>query len=105
MMTFTDMDACARVAPSRLPGFPQAFHPMATLPPLRCIGIKQAVLSDDSTAVLLELAMANQQIFPLELDAGGVELLTRVLISSGQALGLDWASTLLAHLPQPTDAA
>lgn len=60
---------------------------MATMEPLRCIGLKQAVLSDDGQAVLLELMMANGQIFPLELQAGGVELLSRVLLGSAEALG------------------
>lgn len=55
--------------------------------PLRCLGIKQVVLSDDGSAVLLELAMANGQIFPLELGTGGVELLSRALLTSAQALG------------------
>ena len=58
-----------------------------TLAPLRCIGLKQVVLSDDGRAVLLELAMANQKIFPLELEAGGVDLLLRALMMSAQALG------------------
>jgi hypothetical protein len=60
---------------------------MATMAPLRCLGIKQVVLSDDGQAVLLELAMANGQIFPLELGVGGVELLSRALLTSAQALG------------------
>lgn len=59
---------------------------MATLDPLRCLGIKEVVLSDDGSAVLLELAMANGKIFPLELQAGGVELLMRALFASAQAL-------------------
>ena len=58
-----------------------------TLAPLRCIGLKQVVLSDDGRAVLLELAMANNKIFPLELEAGGVDLLLRALRMSAQALG------------------
>lgn len=60
---------------------------MATMAPLRCLGIKQVVLADNGQAVLLELAMANGQIFPLELTAGGVELLSRALLTSAQALG------------------
>lgn len=60
---------------------------MTTMAPLRCTGIKQVVLSDDGTAVLLELAMANGKIFPLELEAPGVELLTRALLLSAEALG------------------
>ena len=58
-----------------------------TLDPLRCTGLKQVVLSDDGRAVLLELAMANGKIFPLELEAGGVDLLLRALLMSAQALG------------------
>ena len=57
-----------------------------TMDPLRCTGLKQAVLSDDGRAVLLELFMANSKIFPLELDAAGVDLLTRALLMSAQAL-------------------
>lgn len=60
---------------------------MTTMAPLRCLGLKEAVLSEDGKAVLLELVMANGQIFPLELDAGGVELLMRALFASAQALG------------------
>ena len=58
-----------------------------TLAPLRCTGLKQVVLSDDGRAVLLELAMANGKTFPLELEAGGVDLLLRALLMSAQALG------------------
>jgi hypothetical protein len=54
---------------------------------LRCIGLKQAVLSNDGTAVLLELSMANGKIFPLELDSAGVASLTGALLVSAQALG------------------
>ncbi len=60
---------------------------MTSMTPLRCTGIQQVVLSDEATAVLLELRMANGKIFPLELDAGGVSLLTRALLVCGQALG------------------
>lgn len=60
---------------------------MTSLAPLRCTGLRQAVLSDDGSAVLLELAMANGQLFPLELDGDGVELLTRALLACAQALG------------------
>lgn len=60
---------------------------MTTMAPLRCVGLKQALFSDDGKAVLLELAMANGKIFPLELDAGGVDLLTRALLLSAGALG------------------
>lgn len=60
----------------------------STMEPLRCVGLKQAVLSDDGQAVLLELLMANGKIFPLELNAGGVELLTKTLYMSAQAMGM-----------------
>lgn len=60
---------------------------MTSMAPLRCIGLQQAVLSDDGSAVLLELAMANGKIFPLELDARGIELLTRALLLSAGAVG------------------
>ena len=54
--------------------------------PIRCNGIKQVLLSDDGTAVLLELAMANGKTFPLELESSGIELLTRALLVSAQAI-------------------
>jgi len=57
-----------------------------TLPPLRLAGLKQAVLSDDDSAVLLELVMANGKIFPMELDAGGISLLLRTLLASAAAM-------------------
>lgn len=57
-----------------------------TLAPLRLAGLKQAVLSDDDSAVLLELVMANGKIFPLELDAGGITLLLRTLLASAAAM-------------------
>lgn len=69
----------------------------STMEPLRCVGLKQAVLSDDGKAVLLELLMANGQIFPLELNDGGVELLLRTLQRSAEVMGLE--------LPVPPDAA
>jgi hypothetical protein len=62
-----------------------------TLAPIRLAGLKQAVLSDDDSAVLLELIMANGKIFPLELDAGGITLLLRTLLASAAAM------------PEPTD--
>ncbi len=83
---------------------------MATLAPLRCMGIKQVVLSDDGKAVLLELAMANGQIFPLELNAGGVELLSRALLTSAQALAeppaplAETETRMAVHVPAQTFA-
>lgn len=59
---------------------------MTTMDPLRCIGLNTAVLSDDGTAVLFELMMANGQIFPLELTADGVTFLLRALLTAAQAL-------------------
>lgn len=60
---------------------------MTSMAPIRCTGIKQVLLSDDGSAVLLELAMANGKTFPLELESAGVELLTRALLVSAQAVG------------------
>lgn len=57
-----------------------------TLAPIRLAGLKQAVLSDDDRAVLLELKMANGQIFPLELDAADITLLLRTLLASAAAM-------------------
>jgi hypothetical protein len=75
-----------------------------TLAPLRCIGLKQAVLSDDGRAVLLELAMANGKVFPLELEAGGVDLLLRALLMSAQALGSAAAENRAALDALPPEA-
>ena len=60
---------------------------MASMEPLRCVGLKQAVLSNDGSAVLLELVMINGKIFPLELQAGGVDLLARALLMAAQSMG------------------
>lgn len=60
---------------------------MASMDPLRCIGIRQAVLSKDGSAVLIEMLMANGKLFPLELTAAGVELMARALFASSQAMG------------------
>ncbi len=60
---------------------------MTTMDPLRCVGIRQAVLSGDGSTVLLEMSMANGKIFPLELNAPGVELMSRALMACAQALG------------------
>lgn len=57
-----------------------------TMEPLRCVGLKTAVLSDDGTAVLFELMMANGKIFPLELTTEGVTLMVRSLLAAAQAL-------------------
>jgi hypothetical protein len=62
---------------------------MSSIPPLRCIGINEAILADDGTAVLFELVMDNGQIFPLELDTEGLELLSRVVLAGAQAMGVD----------------
>lgn len=62
---------------------------MSSIPPLRCVGINQAILADDGDAVLLELIMDNGQIFPLELDAAGVDLLSRVVLAGAQAMGTE----------------
>lgn len=60
---------------------------MTSMAPIRCTGIKQVLLSDDGSTVLLELTMANGKTFPLELEAKGIELLTRALLVSAQAVG------------------
>lgn len=57
-----------------------------TLAPLRLFGLKQAVLSDDEKAVLLELVMSNGKIFPLELDANGLTQLLRSLLACAAAM-------------------
>ncbi|MFM9917800.1 MAG: hypothetical protein ACKVOX_18515 [Rhizobacter sp.] len=62
---------------------------MSSIPPLRCIGINEAILADDGTAVLFELVMDNGQIFPLELDSEGLELLSRVVLAGAQAMGTE----------------
>ena len=45
---------------------------MTTMDPLRCVGIRQAVLSGDGSTVLLEMSMANGKIFPLEQHGAAV---------------------------------
>ncbi len=62
---------------------------MSSIPPLRCVGINQAILADDGAAVLLELLMDNGQIFPLELDSTGVDLLSRVVLAGAHAMGTE----------------
>lgn len=62
---------------------------MSSISPLRCIGINEAILADDGTAVLFELVMDSGQIFPLELDSAGLELLSRVVLAGTQAMGTD----------------
>lgn len=64
---------------------------MSSLPPLRCIGINEAILADDGTAVLFELVMDNGQIFPLELDGEGLELMSRVVLAGAHAMGIEQA--------------
>ena len=60
---------------------------MSSISPLRCVGINEAILADDGTAVLFELIMDSGQIFPLELDSEGLELLSRVVLAGTQAMG------------------
>ena len=62
---------------------------MSSLPPLRCIGINEAILADDGQAVLFELVMDTGQIFPLELDSEGLELMSRVVLAGAQAMGTE----------------
>ena len=64
---------------------------MSSIPPLRCIGINEAILADDGTAVLFELVMDNGQIFPLELDSEGLELMSRVVLAGAHAMGTEQA--------------
>lgn len=62
---------------------------MSSSPPLRCVGINQAILADDGAAVLFELVMDSGQIFPLELDSEGLELLSRVVLAGAFAMGTE----------------
>lgn len=59
---------------------------MASMDPMRCIGIRNAVLSTDGSTVLIEMILDNGKLFPLELTAGGVELMSRALFASSKAL-------------------
>lgn len=59
---------------------------MASMDPMRCIGIRNAVLSTDGATVLIEMILDNGKLFPLELTAGGVELMSRALFASSRAL-------------------
>jgi hypothetical protein len=61
---------------------------MDALKPLRCLDINNAVLSDDKSAVLLELVMENGQLFPLELEQDGIDLMARGLLMSAHAMGV-----------------
>ena len=58
----------------------------SSMDPLRCIGIRNAVLSTDGKTVLIEMIMDNGKLFPLELTAGGVELMSRAMFASSLAL-------------------
>lgn len=64
-------------------------EPIDPIDPLRCVGINQAILSDDRTAVLLDLIMDNGQTFPFELDGEGVELMSRIVLAAAHAMGTD----------------
>jgi hypothetical protein len=55
--------------------------------PLHCYGIKDALLADDKGSVLIELILENGQIFPLELDEEGIDLMSRIVLSSAKAMG------------------
>ena len=55
--------------------------------PLHCYGVKDALLADDKSAVLVELILENSQIFPLQLDIEGIDLMSRIVLSSAKALG------------------
>ena len=67
---------------------------MSSISPLRCVGINEAILADDGTAVLFELIMDSGQIFPLELDSEGLELLSRVVLAGTQVLANAVASAV-----------
>ena len=58
----------------------------SSMDPLRCIGIRNAVLSTDGTTVLIEMIMDNGKLFPLERTAGGVELMSRAMFASSLAI-------------------
>ena len=55
--------------------------------PLHCYGVKDALLADDKGSVLVELILENGQIFPLELDEEGIDLMSRIVLSSAKAMG------------------
>lgn len=57
--------------------------------PLHCYGVKDALLADDKSAVLLEIILENGQIFPLELDDEGIDLMSRIILSSAKAMGTE----------------
>ena len=56
--------------------------------PLHCYGVKDALLADDKSAVLVELILENSQIFPLQLDIEGIDLMSRIVLSSAKAMGV-----------------
>ena len=58
-----------------------------TVAPLHCYGVKDALLADDKSSVLVELILENGQIFPLELDEEGIDLMSRIVLSSAKAMG------------------
>ena len=57
--------------------------------PLHCYGVKDALLADDKSAVLVELILENSQIFPLQLDIEGIDLMSRIVLSSAKAMGVE----------------
>ena len=58
-----------------------------TVAPLHCYGVKDALLADDKSSVLVELILENGQIFPLELDEEAIDLMSRIVLSSAKAMG------------------
>ena len=58
-----------------------------TVAPLHCYGVKDALLADDKSSVLVELILENVQIFPLELDEEAIDLMSRIVLSSAKAMG------------------
>ena len=77
---------------------------MDAIKPLRCLDINNAVLSDDKSTVLLELVMENGQLFPLELEYEGVDLIARGLLMSAHAMGVDQPDRPALGLIAPSSA-
>lgn len=72
--------------------------------PLHCYGVKDALLADDKSAVLVELILENSQIFPLQLDLEGVDLMSRIVLSSAKALGVEQEGRPALAESMPSDS-
>lgn len=79
-------------------------EPVDPIEPLRCVGINQAILSDDRTSVLLDLVLDNGLTFPFELDAEGIELMSRVVLAGAHAMGVDQAGRPALAQTVPSDS-